>query len=137
MVTFYCESCGSTEKKKQAERHIGFCGGSMSCINCRETFNSFGEIKGHTFCKEKKVHEMAKPHSCRNIKKKDFYGKIAEESVKLTSEESDLASNLFLFFLIWGLLNYFSCLLCGKEEVGSGFRAWSNEKIFTPINQYN
>ena len=90
MVTFFCDNCGSTEKKKQAERHIGFCGGPMSCIQCKVIFKSLCEIKLHTQC----GNIPPKPRPQPKSKGVSFYEKHLEKTAQLTKEEEEVGSKI-------------------------------------------
>ena len=51
MVTFMCEVCDTTLKKKQCEKHIrNRCRpGSLICIDCSQTFKG-QQYKNHISC---------------------------------------------------------------------------------------
>ena len=82
------------KKKKQAERHMGFCGGPKNCLGCRNIFTTLEEIKVHTQCGN--IPPKAKLHHQSNGKKISFYDKHIQNIVELTSEEKKLASKYFL-----------------------------------------
>lgn len=51
MVTFVCDNCDQTLKKKQIERHLYQCRGAprLVCIDCNKVFSG-NEHKAHTSC---------------------------------------------------------------------------------------
>ena len=93
MVSFFCDNCGGTEKKKQAERHLGFCGGPMNCLGCRQIFTDLLQMKAHTQCGNIPPKAILHPQS--NGKKVNFYEKHFDNKVELTSDEKKLASKIF------------------------------------------
>ena len=113
MVTFFCDNCGGTEKKKQAERHMGFCGGPMNCLGCREIFTDLPQIKAHTQCGNipPKIRYIPQP----NGKKVNFYEKHLENKVELTPEEQKLASKKKELLVIFRKIRWIQ--KC-DEEVG-------------------
>jgi cell growth-regulating nucleolar protein len=73
MVTFICQYCDQTLKKKQVEGHIrGRCSpGAIICIDCSKVFDR-GDYKGHISCiseQEKHWGEFAKPKKNKKIAK--------------------------------------------------------------------
>ena len=73
MVTFVCEYCDTTLKKKQCEGHIrGACRpGSLICIDCSDTFRGT-DFKKHVSCiseQEKHWGDYAKVKKTKIIAK--------------------------------------------------------------------
>lgn len=73
MVTFVCEYCDKTLKKKQVEGHIrGRCSpGAMICIDCSKTFYG-NDHKHHITCiseQEKHWGEFAPAKKTKQIAK--------------------------------------------------------------------
>lgn len=70
MVTFICEYCDKTLKKKQCDNHIRSCSpGSLICVDCGQNFHG-GLYKAHIACiseQEKHWGEYAKPKKTKQI----------------------------------------------------------------------
>ena len=86
MVTFVCEYCDQTLKKKQCENHIrGSCRpGALICIDCSQTFYG-NDFKNHNSCiseQEKHWGEYAKPKKTKPISKEPKEEQKKESSVK-------------------------------------------------------
>ena len=94
MVSFFCDNCGETSKKKQAERHMGYCGGPMSCIQCRKVFTTVAEIKEHTRCGDPPAKPKFKSRATATStgKKLTFYDKHKGEAGELSQEEALIGS---------------------------------------------
>ena len=90
MVTFICEHCDKTLKKKQCEKHIrGQCSpASFICIDCSQTFRG-QQYKGHVSCiseQEKHWGEFAKVK--KNNKPQEEVKKVEEEKKVERMEEN-------------------------------------------------
>lgn len=84
MVTFQCDYCANTLKKKQVERHFSFeCRNahSFSCLDCCVRFDR-DSVKGHTSC----ITEVQKYHGqdakAKNVLVKKVHAKEDFENVK-------------------------------------------------------
>ncbi|MES1919865.1 hypothetical protein MHBO_001618 [Bonamia ostreae] len=110
MVSFVCDKCQSTLKKKTATKHMRRCKSkNVSCLDCQKEFNS-KNIKTHISCitedqkfkvTKKTIHEKAEKSYQQkmqikskkdDLEKNEKTDKIKNKKIKKIGNEKDLTN---------------------------------------------
>ena len=93
MVTFVCENCDQTLKKRQVDRHIYQCRGAprLVCIDCNKIFNG-SDYRAHISCiseHEKTMGQYYKPkNKSQNSQNKQQASQSTSLSIPLNNKEN-------------------------------------------------